>query len=66
MSLRIRIATLLSDAITEEVMSLRYGAGGEAQIIINCFPLADAIISDLGLPDDWAKPSFDNRSYDDD
>ena len=51
-SLRIRIATLLSEAITDEVISLRYGAGGEAQIIINCFPLADAVLEALRV--DWA------------
>ena len=50
--LRIRIATLLSDAITEDVISVRYGAGGEAQIIINCFPLADAVLEALHA--DWA------------
>lgn len=49
--LRIRIATVLSDAITDEVVSVRYGAGGEAQIIINCFPLADAVLEALRTAD---------------
>lgn len=52
--LRTRIAAAIKEAHSELNFSLADTWDGK------CLRLADAVISELGLPDTWGKPSFDN------
>jgi len=55
--LRALIAAILVDALAadtaDQLLAIRYGGGTQAQLIIDCGPLADAVIDALGLRREW-------------
>lgn len=52
--LRDRIAAILSDTLVadDSIVKLKYGDHGTSQIVVNCNPLADAVIRELGIYED--------------
>ena len=52
--LRDRIAAILSDTLVadDSIVKLKYGDHGTSQIVVNCNPLADAVIRDFHLTED--------------
>ena len=50
LTLRDRIAAILSDTLVadDSIVKLSYGDHGTSQIVVNCNPLADAVIRELG------------------
>jgi hypothetical protein len=55
--LRSLIAAILVDELTadtvDQLLAIRYGGGTQAQLTIDCGPLADAVIEALGLRREW-------------
>jgi hypothetical protein len=55
--LRTKIAGILADGLAadtvDQLLAVRYGGGTEMQIVIDCKPLAEAVIKALGLHQEW-------------
>ena len=55
--LRTRIAAILVDALAsdaaDQLLAIRYGGGTQAQLTVDCGPLAEAVIKALGLRREW-------------
>jgi hypothetical protein len=55
--LRALIAAVLVDTLAadtvDQLLAIRYGGGTQAQLTVDCGPLADAVIEVLGLRREW-------------
>ena len=63
--LRSLIAAVLVDELTadtvDQLLAIRYGGGTQAQLTIDCGPLADAVIEALGLRREWGSLTDDDE-----
>ena len=60
-NLRDRIAAILSDTLVadDSIVKLKYGDHGTSQIVVNCNPLADAVIREL-VTAEWIRPDWED------
>ena len=64
--LRDRIAAILSDTLVadDSIVKLKYGDHGTSQIVVNCNPLADAVIRNFHVVE-RTLPLEDSELWDD-
>jgi hypothetical protein len=63
--LRTILAATLADVLAadtaDQLLAIRYGGGTEIQFVVDCGPLADAVIAALGLRQEWGSLDENNE-----